>query len=195
MSHLPQRNQPMNLETAVRAYDVAAAPARELTLEELSTRTLDELRALYTSGGVPTSLHALDGSPRCRVLAIRATGSGRAAAFLRRVVTTSWFPWAGKRFDASDEAAGSGINRVRLMGQHQWFPFATRIEPSVLDARPCILLDYDDPRNPRFIRGIRDELREVADGLFLGPAMLQRRRGATLVLFFACDTRNAPAAI
>jgi hypothetical protein len=35
---------------------------------------------------------------------------------------------------------------------------------------------------------IRDELREVAPGLFLGPAMLDTGKGdPRLVLFFACD--------
>jgi hypothetical protein len=37
---------------------------------------------------------------------------------------------------------------------------------------------------------IRDELREVAPGLFLGPAMLDTKNSPPkLVLFFACDTR------
>jgi hypothetical protein len=38
---------------------------------------------------------------------------------------------------------------------------------------------------------IRDELREVAPGLFLGPAMLDRGKGKpTLILFFACHVGN-----
>jgi hypothetical protein len=41
--------------------------------------------------------------------------------------------------------------------------------------------------NPFFIRRIRDELREVAPRLFLGPAMADVGDKPKLILYFACD--------
>jgi len=168
--------------TQVPANDAATGPR---TLDDLAALDVAALRALYEAGRVP-ALTTLTGTPRCRMLAVRGLDGGPVATGLRRLAAASFFPWAGKAFSADSADAGSGINRVRLAGERRWFPFATRIEASAIDARPCILLDYDQPENPAFIRAIRDELREVAPGLFLGPAMLKTGRKPALLLFFAC---------
>lgn len=169
-----------------------AAPARApRSLDDLAALDVAALEALYRGGTVPSTLRALDGSPTCRMLAVRGLDRGGAFAALRRFAAAPVFPWAGKSFEARSDGDGTGINRVRLAGTRRWFPFHTRIEASAIDGAPCILLDYDLDANPRAIRMIRDELREVAPGLFLGPAMLDRGQGAPrLVLFFACHVGN-----
>jgi hypothetical protein len=53
--------------------------------------------------------------------------------------------------------------------------------PSWYDGNPCIVLDYS--RTSRVARLIRDEIREVAPGVFLGLVFLGRRH----VLDFALD--------
>jgi len=166
---------------------IPAAPTTAVrTLDDLAALDVAQLEAIYRTGKV-TSLHALDGSPVCRMLAIRGV-TGVPATVLRSFAAASFFPWAGKSFEAKSDGEGSGINRIRLGGGLRWFPFQTRVEPSAIDGAPCILLDYDHAPNPKPIRMIRDELREVAPGLFLGPAMLDRGHGdPTLILFFACD--------
>jgi len=168
----------------------APADAGPRTLDELAALDVAALDALYRRGTVPASLRALDGSPTCRMLAVRGLDHGGAAGAIRRFAAAGFFPWAGKSFDANSDGDGKGINRVRLAGTRRWFPFTTRIEPSAIDAQPCILLDYDHAVNPKPIRMIRDELREVAPGLFLGPAMLDTGNAPPrLILFFAVDTR------
>ena len=172
----------------------AAAPARPITLDELAALDVAALTAVYRDGTVPASLAALDGNPTCRMLAIRGLDHGLRGRAVRALAAARLFPWAGKSFAAEDAARGRGINRVRLGDGKRWFPFATKLEPSAIDGRPCIFLDYDQAPNPRPIRMIRDELREVAPGLFLGPAMLDDgRRPPRLVLWFACDARGARA--
>ena len=53
------------------------------------------------------------------------------------------------------------------------------------------MLDYEQPGNPWFIRQIHDELREVAPGLFVGPAMWKRSEADPVnVLWFALDARG-----
>jgi hypothetical protein len=166
----------------------AAATTAPRTLDDLAALDVDALEALYRRGTVPSSLHALDGSPVCRMLSIRRLDRGPVASALRGFARSGAFPWAGKSFSAASDGEGTGINRVRLAGTRRWFPFQTRVEPSAIDGDACILLDYDLPENPKPIRMIRDELREVAPGLFLGPAMLDTGKGdPRLILFFACD--------
>lgn len=174
--------------TAPSTASIPTAPAATVrTLDELAALDVAQLEALYRAGQV-TSLHALDGSPVCRMLAIRGLDHGVPFRAIAGLAAARFFPWAGKSFEASGDGAGTGINRIRLGGGLRWFPFQTRVEPSAIDGKPCILLDYDHAPNPKPIRMIRDELREVAPGLFLGPAMLDTGKGAPrLILFFACD--------
>ena len=175
-------NQQSACEPAVNAADLD-------TLAILSTNALTDL---YLAGEVPESLEALDGDPACRMLAVRGLDGGAPLGGLRALARWGRFPWEGKRFTSAPGARqGKGINRIRLGGGRLWYPFETRVEPSAMDREPCILLDYDLPQNPRPIRMIRDELRQVSPGLFLGPAMLDTGRAPPrLVLYFACDTRT-----
>jgi hypothetical protein len=169
----------------------AGAATAPRTLDDLAALDVTALEALYRAGTVPASLHALDGNPVCRMLAVRGLDRGPAGRTIANLARASWFPWAGKSFAAESDDAGNGINRIRLGAGRRWFPFQTRIEPSAVDGAPCIFLDYDLDLNPRPIRMIRDELREVGPGLFLGPAMLDTGRSpARLVLFFACHRAN-----
>ncbi len=178
----------MQTTTTTTTASIPTIPAPAVrTLDDLAALDVAQLEAVYRAGKV-TSLHALDGSPTCRMLSIRGLDKGAPFAALRKFAAASFFPWAGKSFEAKSDGEGTGINRIRLGGGKTWFPFQTRIEPSAIDGAPCILLDYDHAPNPKPIRMIRDELREVAPGLFLGPAMLDRGKGdPTLILFFACD--------
>ena len=86
-----------------------------------------------------------------------------------------------------------GHNRVsipRALGRQNLFPFETLFGPSAIDGKPTLILDYDLDVNPSYIRHVHDEIREVAPGLFLGPAMWKGATGdRTLVLFFALDAR------
>ncbi len=178
------------MQTATTRVPHVAAPPLPAprTLDELAAQDVVALEAGYRRGTVPASLHALDGNPICRMLAIRGLDGGRRATAIRATARAGWFPWAGKSFAAESDARGNGINRVRLAGARRWFRFQTRVEPSAIDGAPCILLDYDLAVNPKPIRMIRDELRELRPGLFLGPAMLDTKQAPPrLILFFACD--------
>jgi hypothetical protein len=172
--------------TMQHAAPASAAPEHtELTVDDLARMSTSELEALYQDGTLPDSLSALDGAPRGRMLAVSRLDRGLARGALARVSAAPGFPWAGKSFSSTDDQHGEGINRVRLLGDR--YRFTTRIEPSVIDDQPCILLDYDHDDNPWFIRRIRDELRQVGPALFLGPALLRRADQHTLVLYFAID--------
>jgi hypothetical protein len=176
------------METTTQVKPAARPKAHAHDLDSLSRLDVLDLGALYAQGTLPPRLGVLEGHPRGRMLSVRALDHGVPGRLLRSIAGAAAFPWGGKSFEGDGER-GAGVNRVHLFGRHRLFPFVTRVRPSVIDGDPCIALDYDLPDNPGVIRSIHDEIREVAPGLFLGPAMWKTRGGPKLVLWFALDTR------
>lgn len=159
-----------------------------MTLDDLSAMSFEDLEKLYRAGTVPPDLSVLDNKPKGRMLAVRGVDRTPLAGVLRTVAKLPVFPWDGKTLTADDATSGEGINRVQLGVSMDWFKFKTRVEPSVIDGADTIVLDYEQPGNPWFIRKIHDELREVAPGMFVGPAMWKRGASEPAnVLWFALD--------
>lgn len=164
------------------------APVGPAHLDDLARLSSAELEALYRRAAPPASLDALAGAPVGRMLTVRGPLDREGArARVARLARASFFPWLGKSFEAFDAERGEGINRVQLLGER--FRFGLSFDRSVVDGEPCVLLDYDRADNPWLIRQIRDELRELRPGLFLGPALAKTRGEPVLVLWFAIDAR------
>jgi hypothetical protein len=139
------------------------------TSSSLVRRTRRELGELFRSGTVPA---VPDGRGRGWVLLGTGGRLSRWVAVLAYV-----FAWRGKAVDAK---AGRLKNIVT--------PLAVRAvaaevyqAPSWYDGEPCIVLDYS--RTSFVARRVRDEIREVAPGVFLGLVFLGRRH----ILDFALD--------
>lgn len=157
-------------------------PRPPLTLADLRLMSTAELDRRYRAAETPVGVKDLDGPLAGALLTFSGPLSeGLARAATHRIAGSDRFPWAGKTFQSWAEDRGSGVNRVRLFGERLWFHFETRIEPSVVDGAPCVVLDYAHADNPWVVRQIRDELREVGPGLFLGPATIR----GLVVLYFA----------
>ena len=151
-----------------------------LTATELTTTPgsqLDELFATAPAGAFPVGI----GSGQ----ALIATGSlaGRPlVAFVRLLA------WRGKEFD--DE----GRTLLNLIG-----PLGNRAikaevysDVSRLDGRPCIVLDYS--KASRVARWVRDEIREIAPGLYLGLVYVRSKRAPLrFSLRFDAPSASAPA--
>jgi hypothetical protein len=158
-------------------------------LDSLAAQDIDKLKALYLGAWAPSSLALLEGQPEGRALTwVGWAGRGLPFQLFKGFAASSAFPWEGKTFHAASADRGSGINRVRLGRTLDLFPFETRVGPSAMDGKPCVILDYDLPQNPWPIRLVHDELRQVGSQLFLGPAMLKTKRDPLLLVFFAVDT-------
>jgi hypothetical protein len=158
------------------------------SLDELAALRCDALRELYVRAQTP-ALRQLDGDLRGRMLAVR--GAGRILfAILRAFAAWRLFPWRGKSFAATSDARGQGINRVFSdLRPRRWFRFETSIGPSRAGDFDAFQLDYDNPDNPFFIRAIKDEVREVAPGLYLGQAYVVLFGKPRLALYFGLSTR------
>jgi hypothetical protein len=163
----------------------AATDATSLNLNNLRRMSFEELDTLYRSARRPAALSDLDGDGQGAMLAWRSPRSGPLADLLGAMGISGLFPWKGKSFRATTKDAGEGINRVSLFGNRQWFPFGTRFDASFLDGKPTFVLDYGSRSNPPLINQIVDEVREVAPGLYMGPAALKVGGKLRHILFFA----------
>jgi hypothetical protein len=86
--------------------------------------------------------------------------------------------WQGKIFDAKQ---GVLQNRVLPFGLRAVVA-QVRKEPSRLDGKECIVLDY--ARTSLVARSIRDEIRRIGPGQYLGKAYWRGRRLIDFVLEF-----------
>lgn len=178
----------------MQTTEIHSSPEKKhkpLSLEDLSRMPSDELERLYLDGKVPKTMSVLDGPLTGRMLAVKKLESGPIARQLRAFAGSKKFLWGGKTFSATAEREGTGINRVNapgVLGRQNLFPFTTLYASSELDGKTAIVLDYDHPENPPYIRRIHDEVREVSPGVYLGPAMWKGKNGPVTVLWFALDT-------
>lgn len=167
---------------------------KKLTFDDLAALSLDELSELYAHGTVPDDFaRALDNHPKGRMIAIRGVDG---IPVVNKVVDIfakhPLFPWDGKSMAATSDQSSDGINRIKAGVKGNLFPFKTSVQPSSIDGDPTIVLDYEQKGNPIFIKKIHDEIREVAPGLYLGPAMAKtsKTKPPVLVLWFALDSNE-----
>jgi hypothetical protein len=157
-------------------------PASVGSLDDLAALSPAALKSLYEGARVPV-LADMDGPLVGRMLAVPALRW--LSGLLRWFAAWRAFPWRGKTFTSRDAARGEGINRV--FGDTKprtWFRFDTFVAPSRAGAFDAVQLDYDNPGNPGFIRAIKDEVREVAPGLYLGLAYAMGGGRPRLALYF-----------
>ncbi len=139
-----------------------ASSRRAPSASDLRAMTAEQLDETFAAAGVTSLPHG-----RGRGLALAKTGTAFGRAFTNGVARTSW---KGKDF------APDGGSLRNLLG-----PFGLRaigaavfIGDSWADGRPCVVLDYS--RTSWVARWVRDEVREVAPGVYLGIVFVRSRR-------------------
>jgi hypothetical protein len=154
-------------------------------LDDLLALGADDLLALYRGAAVPR-LDDVRGDLHGRMLAVPALPRPLARLSCG-LASSDHFPWRGKTFTPLSPDRGEGINRV-ILDRFRFFRFETSIGPSRAGAFDAIQLDYDNPGNPFFIRAIKDEIRELRPGLYLGQAWLEvKQRDPVLALYFGLE--------
>jgi hypothetical protein len=153
-------------------------------LDALLDLSCPELERLYAGARVPR-IGDVEGDLHGRMLAWPSleTMPGVAGA-IRTLAGSSAFPWRGKSFHPRTESRGDGINRV-VRDRFRLFRFETFLAPSRAGAFDALQLDYDLRGNPPVIRSIKDEIRELEPGLWLGQAWLKTKTREILWLYFA----------
>jgi hypothetical protein len=136
-------------------------------LQKMSQAQLDELYRSSPAGEIPR------GEGNGTLLIAPGTKLSDLAARLVR-----HFAWQGKVFDPE---RGELRNEVTPFGVKA---VAAKVYkgPSWFDENECIILDYS--RTSLIAHWVRDEIREVAPGLYLGIAYLNRIKVANFALSF-----------
>ena len=144
------------------SYDVARLLA-------MSQAQLDDLFRNSPAGDIP------DGP--AKGTAIIAPGTSYTEKIAEII---NHFSWQGKVFNAKK---GLLKNRILVFGLEAIIARVYK-GPSWLDGKECIVLDYS--HTSLVAHWIRDEIREIAPGVFLGLVFWGRRH----VLDFALDFRQ-----
>ncbi len=153
-----------------------------LSLDDLAKIGPDGLMELYKTASTPR-LEDLDGKLVGRMLAVPLLQQPNVKRLIERFSRSGLFPWQGKTFSHETADHGHGVNR--LLGERvTWFRFHTSVGPSHAGDFDAVHLDYGQDGNPALVRQVKDEVREVAPGLWLGLAYLRMRDGDHLGCFF-----------
>jgi hypothetical protein len=142
------------------AYDVPQ-------LLKMSQAELDELFTKSSTGEIP--------SGEAAGTALVAPGSSYTAEVASRI---NHFAWQGKVFDAQN---GQLKNRILPFGLNAIIAKVYKA-PSWLDGKECIVLDYSE--TSLVAHWIRDEIRQIGPGLYLGKVYWDRKRLIDFVLKF-----------
>ncbi|MEJ7733660.1 MAG: hypothetical protein WKG00_31250 [Polyangiaceae bacterium] len=155
------------------------------SIDELVGAHPDTLRSVY-GRGKPCDPAELGDRPTGRLLTLEM--GSEAFMVLRplvRALAGGLSPWQGKVFDHGGNA---GQNVV--FGRHV-ARFRTERAESLIDGEPTLALLYDSPAfgNPWPLRAVRDELRSVAPGIAIGPAIFPLGGTPRVVLWFGLGVR------
>jgi len=145
-------------------YSFEDAQAIIAKFEEYS---FDDFHGLFSEGKTP-SFDEIEGDTAGSFLTLNPE-----AGLWRKLALAATFDnplarWTGKRFitQFEKEKTGRGINLFRNRIFTQRFGVNTSIDDSLFDLKPCLVVTY--PHFPSSVFGLRDELRRIDDGVFLG---------------------------
>jgi hypothetical protein len=183
------------MDTTVDPRPAAATPAGATqvhapfsgSLDDLLQLDAEALAVLYRSARVPR-LADVSGALRGRMLAVVGLPAPLRSP-VRAFAGSDVFPWRGKSFTPRDAEHGDGVNRV-ISDRFELFRFTTFVGPSRAGAFEAVQLDYDHASNPFFIRAIKDEIRELRPGLWLGQAYAAVGNKEHLVLYFGLTSQK-----
>jgi hypothetical protein len=136
-------------------------------LLQMSQAQLDDLFTNSATGEIP------DGEAKgTAIVAPGTTYTQEIAEFINH------FAWQGKTFDAKK---GVLRNRILLLGFNAIIARVYKA-PSWLDSKECIVLDYSE--TSLVARWIRDEIRQIGPGLYLGKVYWDKKRLIDFALEF-----------
>ena len=128
-------------------------------LLKMTQAELDELFTKSAPGKIP------DGEAEgTAIVAAGTIYSGQIATLINH------FAWQGKVFDAKK---GLLTNKILAFGFHAIIAKVYK-GPSWLDGKECIVLDYSD--TSYVAHWIRDEIRQIGPGLYLGKVYWDKKR-------------------
>lgn len=163
----------------------AEATPVNLTSEDLQAMSEDELDAVYRDATTP-QVEELEGRYQGSLVSGRVFPLDSEAAL--RLVNTELMPWGGKKFYPVDEEESRGCNWYRLGPvERNGYSFVGRVTPAIYGRAEAYVLDYDMPDNPGAVQNVREELKELGDGLYLGRTYVRIRGEHRFVMYFVLE--------
>lgn len=139
-------------------------------LRSMSRRELDELFRSSPAGVVPR------GPSRGTALILPGTVLDPLLRGLVRLLV-----WKGKKFRTDPDGSASLKNFISPLSL-ELFRAEVYPDESWFSEGPAVILDYSD--SSILVRMIRDEIRQVGDGLYLGQVFLWKKRVILFMLEF-----------
>ncbi len=136
-------------------------------LLSMSQKELDDLFTSSPAGDIPNG--EAEGTA---IIAPDTTFSQEIAALI------NIFGWQGKSFDA---AHGTLTNRILAFGLNAIVAKVYKA-PSWFDGKECIVLDYS--KTSLVAKHIRDEIRQIGPGMYLGVVYWDKTRNINFALQF-----------
>jgi hypothetical protein len=147
-----------------------------VTLNDLTTMTQAELDELFRNspmGEIP------DGDALGTAIVAPGTELEGPILWFAR-----WLAWQGK---VVYRAQGYLLNKVGPLGFHL-IKAKVYVAPSWFDQKPAIILDYS--KTSLVAHKVRDEIREVSPGTYLGIVFYGTQKTINFVLQFRTDSSN-----
>ncbi|MGE0550995.1 MAG: hypothetical protein AB7O24_00515 [Kofleriaceae bacterium] len=158
------------------------------TAAELSTMNATELDELFARGALPVVADLageLAGSSLANAV-VPLPGPIQDAINLIANKT-----WLGKTLTPTTTTTATGFNRVQIGTELQIAYFNAALGAG-RDGNGSLHLDYNVEQNPIGVNAIRDEVRQVGDGVYLGKAFLHTAVGEPALFFFSLQPTSAP---
>ena len=137
-------------------------------LLSMSQKDLDSLFAGSAAGDIPNGE-----AQGTAIIAPDTPFSQEIAALINQ------FGWQGKTFDA---ARGTLTNRILAFGLNAIVAQVYKA-PSWFDGKECIVLDYS--QTSLVAERIRDEIRQIGPGMYLGVVYWDNKKNINFALQFA----------
>jgi hypothetical protein len=170
------------------AYRASKPPhTGRLHIDDLIKSERKELDRLFISGETPT-MDEMQGTYDGNVLSGVLTLNNQ---WVKNLMNLGWLPWKGKIFEKGEGVQGNGVNRLNI-GPLQFLKFHcdTLITTPLVGPNNVFRLNYDVPGNPWYIRRIRDDIKRIGDGLYLGTANFRMGSAHKFIIYFVLESKG-----
>jgi len=163
----------------------SADSPQHIDMERLKGKTVPELDEIYREADTP-ELTELDGRYEGTVLA--GDFFPLSSSVTVDIANLPINVWGGKNVEVLSDERARGTNRFELgVTETTASPFEGRIVPALYGDDDCYVFDYDIPENTAPIRRVRDEVKKIRRGLYLGRIYFRTNDDYRFLAYFGLE--------
>ena len=178
------------VETEQPVRTVGWAAGEGLTQDDLVAASSAELEIFFAEGRVP-ELGLFPDETTGTVLEEEDLGDDLVAQGVRKMLATNHYAtWLGRTFRQLAPEGGRGENRYVMFGSEiRTARFNYALGAARTDGDRALLVDYAVLDNLVLLWGVKEELREVGPGVYLGRAYFETGGGRTALFTYVLTAR------